>query len=199
MTYRTRKAARSHQLNRTYNEGVDWCAQNLPSISDIWAGQGRVENDAIRLLSYLTDTAEEWVLQDVAQRQDAIDPRDALSWHHASQLQAGIAERAGFRVRALPGRGWEVWATDADFGELVLQAGGDPPSRLLLQPLSSPTGTAAAGPAAPPRRPPSAGGAATSFDQADYLELLRSGQMLEADYLALCDENGWDRMWGLVR
>jgi hypothetical protein len=52
----------------------------------------------------------------------AIRKEDALQWHHASQRQAGIAERAGYRVRATKQVGWEVWATEADFTELVLQA-----------------------------------------------------------------------------
>lgn len=52
----------------------------------------------------------------------AIRQEDALGWHHASQLQANIAERAGYRVRA-SARGWEIWATDADFGYLVVEAG----------------------------------------------------------------------------
>lgn len=54
----------------------------------------------------------------------AIRPEDALSWHHATRLVAGIAQRAGYRVRAMPGQGWQVWATDADYGDLVIQAAG---------------------------------------------------------------------------
>lgn len=55
----------------------------------------------------------------------AIRREDALSWHHATQLVAGIAQRAGYRIRALPGQGWHVWATDGDYGELVIQAAGE--------------------------------------------------------------------------
>lgn len=57
-----------------------------------------------------------------AQSGFAINLADALSWHHASQLQAQIAERAGYHVRATKQIGWEVWATDLDFGNLVIQA-----------------------------------------------------------------------------
>lgn len=50
----------------------------------------------------------------------AIDPADALSWHNASQAVAGLAERSGFRIRAVDRR-WQVWATDADFAAVLAQ------------------------------------------------------------------------------
>lgn len=50
----------------------------------------------------------------------AIRLADALSWHGAPKSIAGIAERAGFRVRARNWQ-WEVWATDDDFAGLFDQ------------------------------------------------------------------------------
>lgn len=51
-----------------------------------------------------------------------IDEDDGAVWHHASQLQAQIAQLADYLTR-LTAKGWEVWATDLDFGSLVIQAG----------------------------------------------------------------------------
>jgi len=51
----------------------------------------------------------------------AIRKEDALGWHPVPQPLAGVAERAGYRVRALPGRGWEVWATNNDMAGLRSQ------------------------------------------------------------------------------
>lgn len=79
-------------------------------------------------------------------------------------------------------------------------------SRLLLTEPAAPDRETAVPPVTPisggkaaPSRPP-ADGAATSFAQITQgvaLELLRSEQMPIAHYLALCDERGWDRAWGL--
>ena len=52
----------------------------------------------------------------------AIRMEDALSWHDATKAVAGIAERAGFRIRPKPGwNRWQVWATDGDFAALRSQ------------------------------------------------------------------------------
>jgi hypothetical protein len=50
----------------------------------------------------------------------AIRAEDALKWHPVSQEIAGIAERAGFRIRARDRR-WEVWSTDDDLAALKTQ------------------------------------------------------------------------------
>jgi len=48
----------------------------------------------------------------------AIRMEDALSWHNATHKVAGLAERSGYRIRALPQQPWQVWATDIDFAAL---------------------------------------------------------------------------------
>ncbi len=45
-------------------------------------------------------------------------------WHHASQLQAAVAEAMGLDVRMILGRGWEVYASDIQFDQLVIDAAG---------------------------------------------------------------------------
>lgn len=45
-----------------------------------------------------------------------------VKWHHACQSQARAATNAGYLTH-LTAKGWEVWATDLDFGSLVIQAG----------------------------------------------------------------------------
>lgn len=63
-----KEVARAFQIDRTYREGVGWLAQNTE--------HGNPSMDGIRLLAYLTDTAEEWVLQEVGILQDAIAAND---------------------------------------------------------------------------------------------------------------------------
>ena len=50
----------------------------------------------------------------------AIRKEDALSWHWATLLEAGLAQRADMRIRAFGSR-WEVWATDSDFAAIQTQ------------------------------------------------------------------------------
>ena len=49
----------------------------------------------------------------------AIRQEDALSWHNTTQKVAGLAQRSGYRVRALPGQPWQAWATDDDIAALT--------------------------------------------------------------------------------
>jgi hypothetical protein len=53
----------------------------------------------------------------------AMKPEEALGWHDATKEVAGVAERAGFHIRAM-NRRWQVWATDGDFADLAKQADG---------------------------------------------------------------------------
>jgi len=68
-----RKASAAMARERTYNEGINWLAQNTDNAAI---------GDAIRLLAYLTDTTEEWVWQAVAHQQDAIAANDRKTEEH---------------------------------------------------------------------------------------------------------------------
>lgn len=52
---------------------------------------------------------------------------DYPTWHHASALQARVAESAGHRIRFDSESGWELLATDAEFGALVVDVAGYEP------------------------------------------------------------------------
>jgi hypothetical protein len=52
----------------------------------------------------------------------AIRQEDALSWHDTTQKVAGIAERAGWRIRPAQYGRWQVWATDQEFADIAAQA-----------------------------------------------------------------------------
>lgn len=54
--------------NTVYREGLWWLAQHTSN--------DKPSSDAIRLLAYLTGTAEEWILQEVGYMQDAIAMND---------------------------------------------------------------------------------------------------------------------------
>ena len=68
-TYKSKEhQIRSSQIDRTFNDGVWWLAQHTDNAE---------VGDAIRLLAYLTDTTEEWILRAVGHQQARIAANDA--------------------------------------------------------------------------------------------------------------------------
>lgn len=56
-----------------------------------------------------------------------MDPRfeSRIEWRDATRDEAGVAERAGFKVRPKFGWNvWQVWATARDFADLKTQLAG---------------------------------------------------------------------------